>query len=266
MTSDLAGGGVLPAGDLPGLLAFAHRLADAADAVTLPAFRSGLDVETKGDGTPVTEADRGAESAIRAAIRDAYPDHAVLGEEQGRVGQDDAPTWVIDPIDGTRSFVTGNPVWATLIGLVDRDGVAVSVVSAPAMGHRWDGLRTGPARRDGRPIRTSEVDDLAAAQVTFGDLSSFAEAGRPEALTRLTESTVRQRGYGDFWGFCLVAEGVMDICAEAIASVWDFTAVQGLVEAAGGRFSTFDGRTTADGGSGLATNGRLHDAVLALLR
>lgn len=251
--------------DLDELLAFGNHLADVADDITLPAFTAGLAVETKGDGTPVTEADRGAEAAIRAAIRERYPDHAVLGEEDGRVGPADAPTWVVDPIDGTRSFVTGNPVWATLIGLLDTDGVAVAVVSAPALGHRWDGVRGGPARRDGAPIRVSDVDDLARAQVTFGDLSSFDEAGCPEALRRLTDATVRQRGYGDFWGFCLVAEGVMDVCAEAIASVWDFTAVKGLVEAAGGRFTTFDGRDTADGGSGLATNGRVHDATLALL-
>lgn len=258
--------GACPPDDLPELLAFAHHLADLADAVTLPAFRAGVAVDTKGDGTPVTDADRGAEAAIRDAIRDAHPDHAVLGEEDGRVGPADAPTWVVDPIDGTRSFVTGNPIWATLIGLVDADGVAVAVVSAPAMGHRWDGVRGGPARRDGEVIGVSEVDELGAAQVSFGDLSSFTEAGCPEALSRLTEATVRQRGYGDFWGFCLVAEGVMDVCAEAIASVWDFTAAQGLVEAAGGRFTTFDGRPTADGGSGVATNGRLHDDVLGLLR
>ena len=249
-----------------GLLAFAHHLADLADAVTLPAFRGSLDVETKGDGTPVTPADRGAEAAMRAAIAETYPDHAVLGEEEGRIGPSGAPTWVLDPIDGTRSFITGNPVWGTLIGLVDDDEVAVAVVSAPAMGHRWDGVRGGPARRDGQPIRVSDVASLGAAQVSFGDLSSFAEAGCPDALTRLTEATVRQRGYGDFWGFCLVAEGVMDVCAEAIASVWDFTAVQGLVEAAGGRFTSFDGVPRADAGSGVATNGRLHDAVLAQLR
>ena len=253
-------------GSLEELLAFADHLADLADAVTLPAFRAGLTVDTKRDGTPVTEADRGAEAAVRAAIVERFPGHAILGEEDGRVGPEDAPTWVIDPIDGTRSFITGNPVWGTLIGLLDDDGVAVSVISAPAMGHRWDGVRGGPARRDGTPIRVSDVADLAAAQVTFGDLSSFAESGRPDALTRLTDATLRQRGYGDFWGFCLVAEGVMDVCAEAIASVWDFTAVQGLVEAAGGRFTTFDGRPTADGGSGLATNGRLHDAALAVLQ
>lgn len=247
------------------LLDFAHDLADRADAVTLPAFRAGLAVDTKGDGTPVTAADRGAEAAVRAAILEHFPDHAFLGEEDGRVGPEDAPTWILDPIDGTRSFITGNPVWGTLLGLVDGDGVAVSVISAPAMGHRWDGVRGGPARRDGTPIHVSDVDDLAHAQVTFGDLSSFAEAGCPEALSRLTDATLRQRGYGDFWGFCLVAEGVMDVCAEAIASVWDFTAVRGLVEAAGGRFTTFDGRATADGGSGLATNGHLHEAALAVL-
>lgn len=253
-------------GELTELLAFAHHLADLADALTLPAFRSGLAVERKGDGTPVTEADRGAEAAVRAAIADRYPGHAVLGEEHGRLGPDGAPTWVVDPIDGTRSFVTGNPVWATLVGLVDDDGVAVSVVSAPAMGHRWDGVRGGPARRDGEPIRVSRVGALADAQVTFGDLQEFALQGHDDAFTALTGATVRQRAYGDFWGHCLVAEGVMDVCAEAIASEWDFTAVRGLVEAAGGRFTTFDGRATAAGGTGLSTNGHLHDEALAVLR
>ena len=182
------------------------------------------------------------------------------------MGPAGAPTWVVDPIDGTRSFVTGNPVWATLIGLVDDRGVAVSVVSAPAMGHRWDGVRGGPARRDGDPIGVSSVTRLADAQVSFGDLQEFELQGRGDAFTALTRATVRQRAYGDFWGHCLVAEGIVDVCAEAIASEWDFTAVKGLVEAAGGRFTSFDGADTAAGGTGLATNGLVHDEALALLR
>lgn len=244
---------------------FCHELADLADAETLPAFQAGLDVDTKSDGTPVTAADRGAERAVRSAIRARYPDHAVLGEEDGLEGPADAPTWIVDPIDGTRSFITGNPVYATLIAVrVDGDEVACCV-SAPAMGLRWDGVVGGPARRNGQTIRVSDVTDLAQAQVSFGDLSSFGASGRKHAFDRMVAGTLRQRGYGDFWSFCHVAEGTMDIAAEAIASVWDFAAVKCLVEAAGGRFTDFEGEVAADRGSGVATNGRLHDAALDLL-
>jgi histidinol-phosphatase len=244
---------------------FCLELADLADAETLPAFQEGLEVDTKADGTPVTAADRRAERAVRAAIRARYPHHAVLGEEDGLDGPQDAPTWIVDPIDGTRSFINGNPVYATLIAVrIDGQEVACSV-SAPAMGMRWDGVAGGPARRNGRPVRVSRVAELSHAQVSFGDLSSFAQSGRGEALGRLIEATLRQRGYGDFWSFCHVAQGTMDVAAEAIASIWDFSAVKCLVEAAGGRFTSFEGAAAADQGSGLATNGLLHDATLALV-
>lgn len=244
---------------------FCLELADIADAETLPAFESGLDVDTKSDGTPVTAADRAAERAVRAAIRSRFPEHAVLGEEDGLDGPEGAPTWIVDPIDGTRSFITGNPVYATLIA-VQVDGVEVACcVSAPAMGLRWDGVAGGPARRNGRAIRVSSVAELAQAQVSFGDLSSFDQSGRKGALDRFVAQTQRQRGYGDFWSFCHVAQGTMDVAAEAIASVWDFAAVKCLVEAAGGRFTDFAGVPAADRGSGLATNGLLHDASLRIL-
>jgi len=244
---------------------FCLELADLADAETMPAFQTGLEVDTKSDGSPVTAADRGAERVVRAAIRARYPHHAVLGEEDGLDGPEDAPTWIVDPIDGTRSFITGNPVYASLIAVcVDGQEVACSV-SAPALGMRWDGVAGGPARCNGRSVRVSRVGELGQAQVSFGDLSSFARSGQGEALARLVEATLRQRGYGDFWSFCHVAQGTMDVAAEAIASIWDFSAVKCLVEAAGGRFTSFDGAPAADRGSGLATNGLLHDATLALL-
>jgi histidinol-phosphatase len=247
-------------------LAFAHELADLADAISLPAFRQRLEVETKADGTPVTEVDRGVERRLRAAIAERFPDHAILGEEDGRQGPADAPTWIIDPIDGTRSFVTGNPVWATLIALSDAGGERVGVVSAPALGRRWDGVRGGPAHADGRPIRVSGVGRLSDGQVTVGDLTSFGQRGDADAIDRLVAGTVRQRGYGDFYGFCFVAEGSMEAAVEALASQWDFAAVKCLVEAAGGRFTSFEGEATAAGGSGVATNGLVHDEVLSVLR
>ena len=244
---------------------FCLELADIADAETLPAFEAGLDVDTKSDGTPVTAADLGAERALRTAIRSRFPTHAVLGEEDGLDGPEGAPTWILDPIDGTRSFITGNPVYATLIA-VQVDGVEVACcVSAPAMGLRWDGVAGGPARRNGRAIRVSSIAELTEAQVSFGDLSSFGESGRQPALNRMVAGTLRQRGYGDFWSFCHVAQGTMDVAVEAIASVWDFAAVKCLVEAAGGRFTDFLGVPAADRGSGLATNGLLHDAALSLM-
>lgn len=244
----------------------ATRLADVADAISLPAFRGPLEIRTKGDGTPVTEVDLAVERALRAAIADAHPDHAFLGEEDGLEGPPDAPTWVVDPIDGTRSFMTGNPVWATLIAC-EVDGVPVaSVVSAPAMGVRWDGAVGLGARRDGRPVAVSDVTRLEDAQVSFGDLQSFDEIGRPDILTGLTAATVRQRAYGDFWGFCLVAEGIVDVCVEGIASRWDFAAVRGVVEAAGGRFTDLDGEVRTDGGSGVGSNGHVHDDVIRLTR
>jgi histidinol-phosphatase len=246
-------------------LAFAHELADLADGLTLPAFRDRLDgvgLETKDDGTWVTEVDVAVERTLRAAIRDRFPEHAVLGEEDGLDGPEDAPRWVLDPIDGTTNFVKGNPIFATLIALqVDGDEV-VGVVSAPALGSRWDGVVGGPARQDGREIRVSAISDLADAEIAFGGLTYFERDGWTDLVLELTARTHRQRGYGDFWQHCLVAAGSTDIAIEASVKLWDLAAVRCVVEAAGGRFTSLDGAPTADGGSALATNGELHDELL----
>lgn len=258
---------------LAGAVRFAHELADLADAVTLPGFRDafapgargGADVDRKADGTAVTAFDRDAERTIRSAVRARFPGHAFLGEEDGLEGDDGAPRWIVDPIDGTTNFVTGNPVWATLIALqVDGEEV-VGVVSAPALGSRWDGIRGGPAHQDGREIRVNGVDDLAQAQVSFGGLDYFADERIAPVVTELTSRTRRQRGFGDFWQHCLVASGACEIAIEAEVSLWDLAAVKVVVEAAGGRFTDLDGVRTADGGSALSTNGPLHDEVLALV-
>jgi histidinol-phosphatase len=251
--------------ELADLVAVAHDLADLADAITAPAFRAGLAVERKRDGTPVTAADRDAERAIRAAVRDRFPDHAFLGEEDGLEGDPDAPRWIVDPIDGTKNFVRGNPVWATLVAL-QVDGVeVVGVVSAPVLGSRWDGVRGGPAHQDGRQIRVSDVGTLADAEVSFGGLRYFSDQRLAGAVTALTEGSARQRGFGDFWQHCLVAAGACDVAIEAEVTLWDLAAVKVVVEAAGGRFTDLAGTVTADGGSAVSTNGALHDEVLGIV-
>ncbi len=246
-------------------LAIAHELADLADGLTLPAFRGDLEVATKDDGTWVTAIDHEVERSVRRALRQRCPDHAMLGEEDGLDGPEDAPTWIVDPIDGTTNFVKGNPIFATLIAL-QVDGVeVVGVVSAPALGSRWDGVRDGPARQDGREVRVSGVSDLADAEVAFGGLRYFRDRRLEAAVRALTARTRRQRGYGDFWQHCLVAAGSTDVAVEAQVNLWDLAAVKCVVEAAGGRFTTLDGDVTADGGSAVSSNGHLHDEVLAII-
>ncbi len=251
--------------DLAVFLDAARALADLADARTMAAFRGHLDVRTKRDGTWVTEVDEGVERELRAEIHARFPDHAVLGEEDGLDGPPDAPRWVLDPIDGTTNFVKGNPIFATLIGLqVDGQDV-VGVVSAPALATRFEGVVGGPARQDGRPIRVSDTARLADAEVALGDLRYFAERGLLDGASRLARTAARQRGYGDFWQHCLVAAGSTDVAAEATVSLWDLVAVKVVVEAAGGTFTDLDGRVTAGGGSAVSTNGHLHATVLDVL-
>ena len=163
-----------------------------------------MDVDTKADGTWVTAADREVGARLRAAIRDRFPDHAVLGEEDGRDGPADAPTWIIDPIDGTRTFVTGNPVLATLIAVCVDGGELACGVSAPALGPRWDGVAGGRLARR-RSDRGSAGPAAGRAEVSFGDLDWFAARDRWGAVERLVEATLRHRGYGDFWAYCHVA-------------------------------------------------------------
>jgi len=251
--------------DLGELLAAAHELADLADARTMAAFRGHLDVRTKADGSWVTEVDQGVERALRTAIGERFPDHAVLGEEDGLGGPVDAPRWVIDPIDGTTNFVKGNPIFATLIGVQLGGDDVLGVVSAPALGTRFDGIRGGAAHQDGRELHVSDITRLADAEVSFGGLDHFDAVGRFGTIRSLATSTARQRGYGDFWQHCLVAAGSTDIALEAVVNVWDVSAIRAIVEAAGGRCTSLGGEPTADGGDVLSTNGHLHDEVVDLL-
>ncbi len=252
--------------DLEGHLRFAHELADLADGVTLPAFRRGVEVHRKADGTAVTAADRGAERIMREAITARHPDHAILGEEDGRQGPRGAPTWILDPIDGTNNFTRGLPVYATLIALAVDDRPVLGVVSAPALGTRWDGIVGRGATQDGRDIHVSEVGSLDGATVSFGGLTYFDDRGAIDIVERISRETARQRGFGDFWQHCLVASGAIDACLEAHVSRWDLAAVKAVVEAAGGKLTSLDGADTDDGGSALTTNGRLHEPLLDLVR
>jgi histidinol-phosphatase len=256
---------------VPEDLQLALSLADVADSITIERFRAAdLVVETKPDLTPVTEADRAVEHAIRERLAEARPQDSILGEEYG---PSTAPTgarrWIIDPIDGTKNYVRGIPVWATLLALQEGDEVVVAVVSAPALRRRWWAARgQGALLDDGfadepRRIAVSGVRELGDAQLCFSGVEDWDS--RQDGLLRLAERCWRSRAYGDFWSYMLLAEGAVDIACEPIVELWDLAAPQLIVEEAGGRFTDLGGVRTASGGDAIASNGLLHDVALALV-
>jgi histidinol-phosphatase len=262
----------LPAGDLPSAdLMLALDLADLADQITLErAGAADLRVDRKPDRTPVTDADLAVEDAIRTVLRAQRPQDAVLGEERGGGCASADRRWLLDPIDGTKNFLRGVPVWATLIALVVRGSPVVGVISAPALRRRWwaaagAGAHTQDAHGHVRPITVSGVPDLADAYVSTTHLGTWAKYRSRESYLSLVDATWENRAFGDFWQHCLVAEGAIDLAAEPIVSPWDLAAVQVLVEQAGGRFTDLDGVARFDGGTALSSNGLLHDAALAVL-
>ena len=250
-------------------LALALELADDADRITMGRFRaSDLKVETKPDLTPVSEADQAVERALRDRLA-AYDGHVVLGEEFGFDPGDGSAEyrWIIDPIDGTKNYVRGVPIWATLIG-VERSGeLVVGVASAPALGMRWWAGRGLGAFRNDEKITVSSVAALEDAQVSFAwdTADKFHADGIGPKLLALSHSCWRTRGIGDFWQHLLVADGSFDIAIDPIVGVWDIAALIPIVEEAGGRWSGVNGDTQLEAGSFVSTNGRLHDAVLASL-
>jgi histidinol-phosphatase len=254
-------------------LALALELADHADSITLSRFRAeDLRVDTKPDLTPVTEADRAVEQALRERLAVARPEEAVVGEEFGHPAEDSGRRWIIDPIDGTKGYVRGMPVWATLLALEEEGEIVVSVVSAPALQRRWwasrgDGAFVRDALGEGpRRLRVSSVKALEAAQVSYGGLAEWTKVGRLETVLELIARCWRSRAFGDVWSYMLVAEGVVDIGGvEPEVRVWDLAAPLLIVEEAGGRFTDLHGVARADGGSAVATNGLLHDATLAIV-
>ncbi|WP_245186442.1 inositol monophosphatase family protein [Frigoribacterium sp. PvP032] len=262
----------------------ALTLADAADAISTERYRSAdLHVSLKPDRTHVTDADQAVERAIRAGVESERPGDSFYGEEYGddAAGDDAAGDrtarahaaprrqWIVDPIDGTANFLRGVPVWATLISLVV-DGVPVlGVVSAPALGRRWWASTGGGAfssEHGAAPLRVSGVRDLADASLSYNGLEYWREAGRLEQLLTLTDQVWRTRAYGEFWSYVLVAEGALDVAGELGLEPYDMAALIPIVEEAGGTFTSTDGEPGPWHGSALATNGLLHDAVLAFVR
>ncbi|HKE99452.1 MAG TPA: histidinol-phosphatase [Actinomycetes bacterium] len=246
-------------------LELALTLADHADRISLPRFgASDLIVQTKPDMSPVTDTDRAVEEALRALLASERPTDTVVGEEFG----DDGGTgtrWILDPIDGTKNFIRGVPVWGTLIA-VERDGeLVVGVVTAPAMGRRWWAARGAGAYADGRPIRVSRVRALADAHLSHASFVSWERHGRGERFLGLARRVWRTRGFGDFWQHMLVAEGGVDVAVEPEVELWDLAPIQVIVEEAGGRFSDLSGTPRPDGGNAVTTNGLLHEEVLAAL-
>jgi len=257
-----------PAADL----ALALSLADIADGITLERFLAeDLAIETKPDLTPVTEADRAVERALRDRLAEVRPGDSVVGEEFGVSAAEGDRRWIIDPIDGTKNYVRGIPVWATLLALEAGEEITVGVASAPAISRRWWAARGHGAfvddGLDGTPRRigVSAVHDLADAQLCFPGLDDWGGRGGLDGLIELAGRCWRSSGFGDFWSYMLIAEGAADITFEPIVSLWDLAAPQVIVEEAGGRFTDLRGVRTAAGGNAIATNGQLHDAALAIL-
>jgi histidinol-phosphatase len=252
--------------DLGADLALALELADLADGITMARFRAtDLVVDTKPDLTPVTEADRAAEDALRARLAEVRPDDAVIGEERGSDGRS-RWRWVLDPIDGTKGYARGIAVWATLVAL-EADGVpVVGVVSAPALACRWWAARGLGAFRNGERIGVSGVARLEDAHLAYDAVTDFEAEGLGDAFLALARRCWRSRGFGDFWSHVMVADGSVDIAVEVGGlSVWDLAAPMVVVQEAGGTFTDLRGEPRADGGDVLATNGLLHAEVLTAL-
>ncbi|MFI9509566.1 histidinol-phosphatase [Nocardia sp. NPDC052566] len=252
-------------------LELALRLADAADAITRARFGAlDLKVDAKPDLTPVSDADLAVEQALREVLGAERPGDSVLGEEFGGDVEFSGRQWVIDPIDGTKNFVRGVPIWSTLIALLE-DGVpVVGVVSAPALARRWwaaAGAGAFTRFESGAPkqISVSAVGKLDAASLAFSSLSGWRDRGLRDNFIALTDEVWRVRGYGDFLSYCLLAEGAVDIATEPEVSLWDLAALDILIREAGGTFTALDGTPGPHGGDAIATNGLLHDKVLTRL-
>ncbi|GAA3825317.1 inositol monophosphatase family protein [Nocardioides panacisoli] len=251
-------------------LRLAHLLADDADSLTEARFKAlDLHVMTKPDLTPVTDADNAVEEGIRRTLSRVRSRDAVTGEEQGTSGHSQR-RWIVDPIDGTKNFVRGVPVWATLIALAVDEEVVLSVVSAPQLQRRWwassgNGAWTGRSLMKATKCAVSDVRRLEDASLSYSSLSGWDDRGLGEDFLALMRRCWRTRAYGDFWSYMLVAEGAVDLAAEPELHVYDMAALDIIVREAGGRFTSLDGADGPWGGSALASNGHLHDAALSFI-
>ena len=274
--------------DLQDDLALAHALADMADAITLDRYQAqDLVVTNKPDNTPVTDADRAVETAIREALATHRETDGLVGEEFGSDKGSSGRYWVIDPIDGTKNFMRGVPTWATLIALVEFDAagneeVVVGVASAPALARRWAAAKGHGATvrftasssdeitedfenvSPEKKISVSKVSKIADASISYSDFVGWGD--RLEPFQKMLASAWRTRGIGDFWSHMLVAEGAVDVAVEPSLAVWDMAALDIIVREAGGAFTNTAGQAGPFGGSGVSTNGLLHNAVINGLR
>ena len=255
-------------------LALAMRLADAADSITLARYQSiDLVVTTKPDNTPVTDADKATEEALRALLKNHRPDDGIVGEEFGNDAGSAERYWVIDPIDGTKNFLRGVPTWATLIGLIEkqsdgREVVVVGVVSAPALFRRWHaseghGAFVSVNKAAPQRISVSQVSEVKDASISYSDFIGWGERLAP--FQELMSSAWRTRGIGDFWSHMLVAEGAVDVAIEPSLALWDMAALDIIVREAGGRFTNVAGSDGSLGGSGLSTNSAIHQKIVDAL-
>jgi histidinol-phosphatase len=239
--------------------------AQQAGNFALGYFDKNVAVEWKQDRSPVTLADRGAEELIRKVLLETFPRDGFLGEESGDSPGSSGYRWIIDPIDGTRGFVRGVPIWATLVGLEYKGEQIAGVAHVPALKQTYRALRGEGAFRDDRRIEVSTVDNLAEAHLFYSSISWFAKAGRQDAFLKLVGQTLRQRGFGDFYGFLLVAQGSGDLMVEHGVHPWDLGALKPIVEEAGGRMTDWDGKPGITRPDVLASNGRLHEIALNIL-
>lgn len=252
-------------------LSFALELAKLGGRIAMGHYGRAPKTERKTDGTWVTEADWAVEAQIRLRIARTFPEHNILGEEEGLTGAgggaavEGAPTWVLDPIDGTNNYIAGIPIWATLVGLQVEGRNVVGVAHAPALGETYDGAIGAGARVNGTDIEVDEVSTLEEAMFLYADAREFRTAGLEDFFTQMTDRTWRSRGIGDFWGHMLVARGAAHVMVEPELSVWDVAALEPIVTEAGGKITHLDGGPWTDKGSALTTNGALHDQVVGLV-
>ncbi len=255
--------------DLSTELALALRLADHADAETLPRFEAAdFTLDEKDDRSEVTEVDRSTEALLGELVTSARPEHGFLGEEHGLIGAGDSPwRWIVDPIDGTSGFVRGIPVWATLIALTHaEEGVQVGVVSAPALGRRWWAARGDGAYANGQRCSVSAVGSIESSQLCVTFSAGWDELGLTPALVALLRRARRARSFGDFWQHCLVAEGAVDVAIDAVGvAPYDLAAVSVIVEEAGGAFTDRHGVRAYEHDTAVSSNGLLHDEVIAAI-
>jgi histidinol phosphatase-like enzyme (inositol monophosphatase family) len=247
-------------------LDFAVDAAWQAGQLTLAHFQTGVAVEQKADASPVTVADRGAEQLLRRLIEGRFPGHAIVGEEFGETNRDSTHRWIIDPIDGTQSFIRGVPLYGVLIGLEIVGEVVVGVAYLPGLGEMVAAARGEGCRWNGRPAHVSDVTRLDQALVTYTDYANFARYGRADAWARLQAATHTQRGWSDCYGHCLVATGRADVMIEPIMNPWDCAALLPILQEAGGTFTDWDGKATIYGSNAISTNGALFEQVMEIVQ